>query len=106
MLGLYRRLITLRRHEPALTVGSYAPVDAPEGSEIVCYLRQHGDSRLLVALNLGSAPQAFTPDAVRAGGQVVLSTHLDREADDAREIALRPNEGLIVRLPSTGRPPA
>jgi alpha-glucosidase len=103
MLGLYRRLIDLRRSEPALTVGAYAPVEVSEDSDVVAYLRREGTSRLLVALNLGARPQTHWPRETVAGGTVVLSTHLDREGETIREVNLRPNEGLVIRLPAAER---
>jgi alpha-glucosidase len=60
---------------------------ACEGS-LLAYERRCGDSRVLVALNLG---EAAVPLPV-SDGQRLLST-LPDEAD-----ALRGNEGLIVRL--------
>ena len=50
MLTLYRRLLALRRAEPALAVGSFALVDAPAG--VLAYRRQHGNRDLLILLNL------------------------------------------------------
>jgi alpha-glucosidase len=98
VLGLYRRLIDLRRSEPALTVGAYTPVEVSEGSDVVAYVRREGSSRLLVALNLGAQPQRTRTGELDAGGTVVLSTHLDREGERVDEISLRPNEGLVIRL--------
>jgi alpha-glucosidase len=101
MLGLYRRLIDLRRGEPALTVGSYAPVEVSEESDVVAFVRRHGGSRLLVALNLGARPQRLQPAEMDAGGTIVLSTHLDREGERLADVSLRPNEGLVIRLPAS-----
>jgi alpha-glucosidase len=101
MLGLYRRLIDLRRGEPALTVGSYAPVEVSEESDLVAFVRRHGGSRLLVALNLGARPQRLQPAEMDAGGTIVLSTHLDREGERLADVSLRPNEGLVIRLPAS-----
>ena len=45
LLMLYRRLIELRRAEPALSVGDYAPL--PSGDEdLIAYLRKAGNRRL------------------------------------------------------------
>jgi alpha-glucosidase len=98
MLTLYRRLIALRRGEPALEVGRLEPVEA-EG-DVLAYIRRgrEGESAFLVALNLGAAPQALK---VPHDGQIALSTHLDRAGERAsRTLELRPDEGVIVRLES------
>jgi alpha-glucosidase len=99
MLGLYRRLIQVRRSHAALRVGGYRPVESPDKSEVIAYVRQEGDERILVALNLGSRPFTSYPTELASGsGVILLSTHLDREGEPVREIALRPDEGVIVRL--------
>ena len=97
ILTLYRRLIALRRGEPALEVGSYEPVEA-EG-DVLAYVRRGADGAFLVALNLGPRPLVLRRASGSAGGTVALSTHLDREGERvAREIELRGDEGVIVRL--------
>jgi alpha-glucosidase len=104
MLALYRRLIELRRAEPALAVGGYAPVPAAgdpsagASRDVLAYLRGYGERRLLVALNLGHGEQAIDIGGI-GGGRVLLSTQLDRAGEPAGGVlALRPDEGLIVEL--------
>ena len=93
MLTLHRRLIALRRAEPALSVGSYREVEA-EG-DLLAYVREHAGRRFLVALNLGRAPCEL---ALKGSGRVVLSTHLDREEDVSGKVKLRSDEGIMVSL--------
>ncbi len=50
ILELYRRLIALRRSEPALTIGQWAPISADDG--LLVYERSAGGRRLVIALNL------------------------------------------------------
>jgi alpha-glucosidase len=94
ILTLHRKLLALRRAEPALAVGDYAPLDSPD--EVLAFTRTAAGRRCAVLLNLGDAPQV-TP--LPAAGRVVLSTHLDRE-DNAPggQLELRPDEGVIVAL--------
>ncbi|HEX6911393.1 MAG TPA: alpha-amylase family glycosyl hydrolase [Longimicrobium sp.] len=93
MLALHRALLDLRRREPALHVGEWTPVDAD--GPVLAYLRTHGTTRFLVALNLGAEPASLDFDG---SGSVVLGTlagaaeHIDGTVD------LRGDEGLIVRL--------
>jgi glycosidase len=87
MLSLTRRLLAVRRASPALSVGSYRPLDAaPEG----CFLFVR-DERVLVALNF-STRQVDVPVPE---GELLVSTAMDREALDGH---LRPAEGVVVRL--------
>lgn len=98
-LSLYRRLIELRRQERALSVGNYC--HAPSEGSLLAYLRQDGESRFLIVLNLGGEPATFrlTGD-IGVGRPVIrLSTALDREGESVEEhLSLRGNEGVIVDL--------
>jgi alpha-glucosidase len=94
MLALHRRLLALRRAEPALALGSYAPVEAAD--YLLAYAREKDSRRFLIALNLGSQPQTLG-----AAGRVVLSTFLDREDEPFGEtLDLRGDEGVIVETGS------
>ena len=94
MLALYRHLLALRRAEPTLSIGTYAPVHA-EG-DVLAYLREHEGSRFLVALDLGSQPASL---AFAGAGEVVLSTDINRKEDAVRRrVELRGDEGVVVRL--------
>src|SRR3712207_1714666 len=89
MLNLHRRLLELRRSEPALALGHYEPVATTD--DLLAYAREKDGRRFLVALNLGSESRPFG----EAVGRVVLSTHLDRDDEPAKgEIELRANEGV------------
>jgi alpha-glucosidase len=92
ILGLYRRLIALRREHLALSIGDYMP-GGVQGN-IFWFERRHGHARLIVALNFGHAASAVP---LSRNGQVLLSTHLDRESERiGTELVLRPDEGIIV----------
>ncbi|HEU0300620.1 MAG TPA: DUF3459 domain-containing protein, partial [Longimicrobium sp.] len=100
MLALHRALLALRRREPALSLGGWAPVDAD--GDVLAYLRTHGASRFLVALNLGAEPAAVE---FGGSGSVVLSTLPDAASEPVRgAVALRGDEGVVVRLDRASRP--
>lgn len=90
MLTLFKRVIDLRRADEALALGDYsslhATLDVPEG--VFAYVR---GGNYTVALNFTNEPKQL-----ELGGEVVISTHLDREGYEDK-ISLRPNEGVIVR---------
>ena len=97
MLALYRALLELRRREPALAVGGYAPV-AVEGP-LLAYRRWQDERRFLIVLNLGSAPAVLELPATSAGGEVVLSTLLDGGRPPAGgRLEVRADEGVILSL--------
>lgn len=101
MLTLYRRLIALRRSEPALSIGRYQPVVM--SGDLVGYIRSEGERKFFVVLNLGTDPHAVTYADVGEHARVVLSTHLDRVDEPVTDaISLRENEGVIIALHPRG----
>ena len=97
ILSLYRQLIELRRSTPALAVGDYRGI--PGEGDLLAYSREYRGQRILVALNLGSRP--LRCELAGEGGCVLLSTHLDRNAEPlSGSLELRGNEGVVVELDS------
>ncbi len=74
MLWLFRRLVSLRRTQNALTRGRYRSVPAGSG-QVFAYERAFEGARLLVALNFSSEAQTVNLAAVAPRGSVLLSTH-------------------------------
>jgi alpha-glucosidase len=99
MLTLYRRLIALRRAEPALEVGRFELLETQGG--VLAYVRRsrRGESDFLIALNLGAQPRRVPLPCPHASAAIALSTHLDR-VDEALDgsFDLRGDEGAIIRL--------
>ncbi|MDB4948096.1 MAG: alpha-amylase [Gemmatimonadetes bacterium] len=96
ILTLHRRLIALRRTEPALHGGAWAPVEAEGG--VLAYARESGDARFLVALNLSPDEASLSLDSV-GGGEVVMGTHADGEGRAVQgRLELRGDEAVVVRL--------
>jgi alpha-glucosidase len=98
MLTLYRRLIDLRRGEPALEIGRIEAIAAR--GNVLAYTRRAraGESDFLIALNLGQREES---QAMPAGvtGVVALSTHLDLEGTLVEGmVQLRPDEGVVIKL--------
>jgi alpha-glucosidase len=98
LLNLYHRLIAIRKQHRALSLGDTRAVSAADN--ILSYERFCGDERIVVVLNLGPEPSAFTAlnPSDFAGSSILLSTHLDREGPMC-DLTLRGNEGLILHLP-------
>lgn len=85
MLTLHRRLLALRRTEPALAIGAFQLLDAPDG--VLAYERTHAERTLRILLNLTADPRT-----IDWRGEALLST-LD---GDPIPGTLRPDEGLIL----------
>jgi alpha-glucosidase len=97
LLNLYRRLIELRRAEPALSVGEIAPL--PTNNDLIAYVRKTEERRLLIVLNFGANPRTFNMGDLRSRGRLMISTHLDRHREVVRDdLSLRADEGVIVEL--------
>lgn len=85
MLTLYRRLLALRRAEPALAIGAFELLDAPDG--VLAYQRAHEGRTLRILLNLTADSRT-----IEWRGDPLLSTL----GNVAQSGALAPNEGLIL----------
>jgi alpha-glucosidase len=98
LLNLYRRLSRLRHRSPALSCGSYAPLDGA-GPGVFAYLREGGGERYLIAVNFldGPGEVALPEEATRA--RIVCTTALERESEELTgELQLGANEACVVRL--------
>ena len=96
MLALTRALLELRRREPALSLGDWAPL-AVEG-DVLAYLRSRDGQRFAIILNLAPEPRAirFGEDLA---GQVVFATHPGRSGRRIQNrTLLEPDEAQIIAL--------
>jgi alpha-glucosidase len=89
MLSLHRRLIALRKAQPALMFGSYSGIDTDP--RCLGFLREAAGDRLLVLLNFSDAPCRIPQK-----GRLLLSTEAERPMAEIDE--LRPAEGVVLRL--------
>ena len=62
--------------------GDYVPI-AAEG-DLLLYRRQSEGDAVMIALNLGAEPVSLASDALGRGGEILLSTLLDRMARKSR----------------------
>jgi alpha-glucosidase len=87
-LSLTRRLGALRAASPALQVGTRTPVDA--GPDVLAWLREAGEERILAAVNFGDAPAE-----IEAPGELLLSSDPGRPPGSPTTLA--PGEAVLVR---------
>ena len=92
LLRLYRELLALRRSHSALSIGSFALIDAKP--DVLAYERRCGSDRLLVALNLGAVWRAL-PLLSETRKVLPLASTLARRPMDG---TLAPNEGVVLHL--------
>lgn len=97
LFSLYRRLIALRRSRPALTLGSYRRLTA-EGS-LLLYLRELGEERFLIGLNLGPDPIRIAFEGGAFSGCIRVSTNFEHEGkrfDGAFDLS--GDEGVVIEV--------
>jgi glycosidase len=92
MLTLYRNLLGLRRREPTLAVGGITMLSSSK-EHVLAYERELDGASMMIAINFTDLEQSFRfPREIRQ----TLSTHSERSGSFT-EVALRPNEAVIVR---------
>jgi alpha-glucosidase len=98
MLSLYRRLLALRRSQPALVAGEYVAVAATES--VLAYERRLESRRLLVVLNMGHRAERLA--GIGGPKRLLLSTALRAQGEQSGDaISLGPDEGVVLDLAGT-----
>jgi len=99
LLNWYRRLIALRRDHAALYNGDYRALN-PSDPNVLSYLRQSGDKRVLIALNMSAQAQTVGFDPKELGGTTatVLLVNGAEQPVSLKEVKLEPYGVLIVEL--------
>ncbi len=65
--------------------------------DLLMYRRQGAGAAIVVALNLGVEPVSIASEMIGLDGEVLLSTHMDRQGEGIRgALDLRGNEGVII----------
>ncbi len=102
ILTLYRRLLSLRRDHPALSVGGWRSVPLPPSlaTEVFAYERFEGDETLRILLNFGSAERSIPLEddaAKQETWSVLLSTRPGRAGEATGNVLhLSPDEGVVL----------
>jgi alpha-glucosidase len=78
-------------------MGAYRPIVAR--GDLLLFVRQSAQERILVTLNLGDEPTTVSFPGRSLEGAVLISSFGDRDGENvAGSIDLRPNEGFVIRL--------
>jgi alpha-glucosidase len=97
LIWLYKKLLELRKAEPALIMGRYIPVPAEDN--LLVYIREYEDVRILVILNFEDKPVSFKNEKFFDEGKILLDSDLSRMNDSIKNtIQLKGNEGLVIKL--------
>ena len=101
LLAFYRRLLQIRARRPEIQSGRETILDSG-AADAVCFLREQGTARTLVAINLAAEPATVTFPASDQTGQFAgpwVDLMHDRRPVDARELHLGPYEVLVATTP-------
>jgi oligo-1,6-glucosidase len=94
----YRRLIRLRREEPALTEGGLEFIDGPEGAETFAFYRRRVEA----------SSQGFHAKAAESGSTLVVGVNFSREEADVGswqpDLIRASAEPLISNYPTVDEP--
>jgi alpha-glucosidase len=66
VLNFYKRVLALRRDEPALRYGDYVPLNSDD-TNVFSYLRKFNNEAVIVALNMSAQPQTAKFDLATEG---------------------------------------
>lgn len=93
----HRRLIALRRAEPALVHGAFRDLD-PEHPQVFAYSRTLGDDAFIVLVNLSSSPCEYhLPAGVRLGEPVLHNGSGQAAAAGSTTLHLAPWQATVHR---------
>jgi alpha-glucosidase len=98
-LNLYKKLITIRKTEPALETGNYISVYSD--NQMIAYIRKDENGPgFLIVLNLSHRPCYFKSDF---NGVIEIATSPELEGNTVSgTISLDGDEGLLIRLKQPG----
>jgi alpha-glucosidase len=88
IFSTYKRLLALRRSEPALRDGSYEAVD-DTNEHVFSYLRKSGNETLLVALNMSAQARTVSIKTTGTQADVVYRSPLGKGGLAAETVSLR-----------------
>ncbi|HKO46671.1 MAG TPA: alpha-amylase family glycosyl hydrolase [Polyangiaceae bacterium] len=100
LLAFYRKVLALRRAEPALSVGAYESLDA--GASILSYERSDDQRSFEIVLSFSTESQLVSMPGA-SGKRLVLSTDPQRaEGIVDGTLVLAPNEGVVLAREKRG----
>jgi alpha-glucosidase len=96
LLSFYKKMLHIRKANPALFYGEYQPV-FEESSDFLAFLRTAPEQKCLVILNMSDKPQSIQPIPGLTPTRVIFSSHTSRlEETKPGSIQLAPFEVFIA----------
>jgi alpha-glucosidase len=95
LFSWYQSLITLRKTEAALHIGTYRTILA--NSDVFCFERVCGDERLFIALNFSNRTQDISQPNTQRWQIILASNRSTRDIITTTDLKLDPYEVLISK---------
>ncbi len=95
-LNLTRRILALRRQEPALSLGDWQEIEIQ--GDILAYARDDGRQRFVILANLEPAPKSVHLGNAFKGMLEISTLSRSPGADLGPDIDLGPDEAMIIRM--------
>jgi len=100
-LQFYKRLLALRRHEPALLYGDYVALNQ-DNPNVLSYLRRYKGKAVLVVLNMSTTAQQvsfnLSEQGISSKAATLLTTSVTEPGGRLDKVALDPFEVYIARV--------
>jgi oligo-1,6-glucosidase len=96
VLNYFRKLVQLRKLEPALIYGKYTLLDK-ENPAVFAYIREEGGKKLLVLLNFSDKNASYNIGISTIKSNIILDNYSKKIK--LKNNTLRPYEALIIALP-------
>jgi oligo-1,6-glucosidase len=96
VLNYFRKLVQLRKQEPALIYGKYTLLDR-ENPNVFAYTREEKGKKLLVLLNFSDKNASFNIGISTAKSKIILDNY--SKIKKIKNNTLRPYEAVIIALP-------
>lgn len=98
-LSLYKLLIKLKKHHPALREGAYKPIALPEDN-VLAFLREKENEQILVLLNFDEYEKKISLPNFSYGNVLCSAslTHPEGKKIELKNFTLTGNEGYILLL--------
>jgi alpha-glucosidase len=97
VLNYYKRVIELRRTNPALHEGNYVPMNEKD-MNVLSYMREYKGRRVLVALNMSGSPQTVRFNIGKAADTLLSSGKTTPKLVKLSALELAPFESYVGEL--------
>ena len=97
LLSFYRRMIHLRKENPALMAGDYRPLSG-ESEPYLAFTRTSAEQKCLVVLNFSGEPQDVATELEASVGRVIFSNKSQRKEVALKHFSVQPFEIVIAEV--------